>query len=156
MEKIIDILKREKELLGDVLSLAKEQRDVLAQKRGGADASKIAGRLETALGRFLATENEQVTFLKEKNSKTIDEWLSAQKSSAKREEAEKLLQEIKMVLRDLERITAASKMLLKKNMEFAGFTINVLNGVAADVTYAPEGDGKPEPLRGRKMFDQSI
>lgn len=156
MKEFIELLKREAELLDETKRLAEEQRDILARERGGAAAGKISEQLEPYLLALSAAEIKQTRLLEKYKEKTVAGLLEKQPASAERSEAEQLIKTVGMGLRDLGRITAASKELLRKNREYVGFTINVMNQVAADVTYAPAGENTPEPVRGRKMFDQSI
>lgn len=156
MEDIADILQQELTLVGSIKEKALAQQKALTVTRGGAAAGQLAEQLMQEMVKLSDIENKKEAILKDKDCKTISELLQKQPMSDKRQQAEQNLQDLQMVLTELDRIAAVSKKVLTKDMEFAGFTINVLNQVAADVTYAPEGASAAEPLRGKKMFDQSV
>ena len=156
MKEIIGILQQELDTIGIIREKSLAQQHALASRRGGADAGQISEQLMLEMTKLSTIETKKEDLLKEKQCKTVQELIMKQTPSVERHEAEQLLQDLQMVLKELEGITAVSKTLLVKDMEFVGFTINVLNQVTADVTYAPEGASATEPLRGRKMFDQSV
>lgn len=156
MQEIIALLKKEHDLARAILEKAHAQQTALSKQRGGAEAGKIAEELMNDISALSLAGEEQIRFLKIQQCETMKELLEKQPVSADRQQAEQYLAQLQMALKELERISAVSKKLLAKDMEFAGFTINVLNQVAADATYAPQGASGQEPLRGRKMFDQSV
>lgn len=156
MQEVIALLDKELEFVRDIKAKAEEQKTALTNQRGGATAGKIAEEIMMKLTALSQTGEEQTALLKNRQCETLNELIEKQPVSEQRTMAAEKLQILQMELRELERITTVSKKLLAKDMEFAGFTINVMNQVAADVTYAPQGESGPAPLRGKKMFDQSV
>lgn len=156
MQEIFVLLKKEYELAKIIKEKAHAQQEALSKQRGGAEAGKIAEEILLKLMALSKLSEEQATMLQTAKCSTMAELLARLPESAERKNAEQILTDLQMALKDLERISAVSKKLLAKDMEFAGFTINVLNQVAADTTYAPQGAAGQEPLRGKKMFDQSV
>lgn len=152
MKEIIDILRQQVILLMSLKKQAEEHREVL----------KVANPRETnRIGREIERTMIKLAELMKRQQQLVGDmevlaWLQAQPETPEREMAEKLLDKLWSLLLDTKVVSIGNRELLKRNIEFIDYNVNVMTQTSAGVTYgAPQGSGGGA-VQGRKMFEAGV
>ena len=154
MKEIIRILRQQLVLCQQLQSIVHQQRELL-KERSAADTSEFAKKMEPLLLELGKLDKQQKQQLAQGSARTMAELLGRQPASVERSLAVQLLQKTQRIMQDTREEGRKNDVLLRRNMEFIDYTINVLNQTTADAVYAPPG-AAAQAVRPRKMFDASI
>lgn len=154
MKDIIRILRQQLVLCQQLNSIVHQQRELL-KGHGAADTSGFAKKMEPLLLELGKLDKQQKQQLAQSSASTMAELLGRQPASVERSLAEQLLEKLQRIMQDTREEGRKNDVLLRRNMEFIDYTINVLNQTTTDAAYAPPG-AAAQAVRPRKMFDASI
>lgn len=160
MKEIIDILRQQLILTRNLKKQSDEERVALKTVKP-RDVHRVSREMESMLAKLAVLEKRQTQLL---NGMDIRQWLDKQPNSPEREMAEGLLQKLWDQLLELKVVTIGNRELLKRNIEYIDYNVNVMTQTTAGVTYgAPHGSGYGMsqqsggmPVQGKKMFEAGV
>ena len=155
LREIIEVLRQQYIICNRLGELADLQREHLmkGQAKGSAEVSTQIESLLPQLGKI---EKTKEAILAQAASRDVAALLEKQPSSREREMAVLLLDKLQEKLGELQKKSAQNDILLKKNMQFVDFSVNVMTQKSADTTYAATGTQGTDPVLGMKMFDADV
>lgn len=155
MKEIIEVLRQELILCSRILELSKLQQKILVRNEAD-EARSIAAKIEPLLSNLGKVEESKRQLLRQQQCDTIVDLLAKSYRNAEREMAIRLLEKLDKDMQELKAISAQNQSLLRRNMGYIDFSINVITQTAAGTTYASSGGQSAEPSSGMKMFDTNI
>lgn len=152
MKEIIDILRQQVILLMSLKKQAEEHREVL-KAANPRETNRIGREIERTMIKLAELMKRQQQLV---GDMEVLAWLQAQPETPEREMAEKLLDKLWTLLLDTKVVSIGNRELLKRNIEFIDYNVNVMTQTSAGVTYgAPQGSGGGA-VQGRKMFEAGV
>lgn len=151
MKEIIGIIRQRLVLITSMLKLVDEQKEAL-KHTDAKEISRTTKALEpyiTKLG-LLATRQRKLL-----NNVNIEDWLKQQPDSLEKQMSLSLLDKLMEQLAQLKLKTVVNKELLKRDIKYVDYNVNVMTQTSAGVTYGTSksqyGDGRP--VQGVSMFE---
>lgn len=151
MKEIIGIIRQRLVLITSMLKLVDEQKEAL-KHTDAKEISRTTKALEpyiTKLG-LLATRQRKLL-----NNVNIEDWLKQQPDSPEKQMSLSLLDKLMEQLAQLKLKTVVNKELLKRDIKYVDYNVNVMTQTSAGVTYGTSKsqycDGRP--VQGVSMFE---
>ena len=155
MKEIIEILRQQLILCGRILAISQKQQKQLVEHAATASGA-TAAEMEPLLASLQKSEANKDALLKKISGHDIAEFIRRQPKSMERDMAQRLLEKLQAVMGELKALNGHNRELLKRNMQYIDFNINVMTQAAAGTTYEATGGQPAQPDAGVKMFDTNI
>ena len=156
MKEIIEILRQELILCGEIDKLFAEMKNILQEQTSGSGVSEATHKLEGLMARLGQLEKRGLEKLAALGQPSMAVYLAAEPDSPAQSMALTLCGRVEEALQRLKNELAENQELLNRAKKFIDFNINVMTQTAADSTYAPPKRTAGAGQRGLKMFDQSV
>ena len=155
MKEIIEILRQQLILCGRILAISQKQQKHLVEHAAAASRA-VAAEMEPLLVSLQKSEANKDALLKKISGHDIAAFIRRQPKSMERDMAQRLLEKLQAVMAELKALNGHNQELLKRNMQYIDFNINVMTQAAAGTTYEATGGQPAQPDAGVKMFDTNI
>lgn len=151
MKEIIGIIRQRLVLITSMLKLVDEQKEAL-KHTDAKEISRTTKALEPYITKLGLLETRQQKLL---NNVSIEDWLKQQPDSPEKQMSLSLLDKLMEQLAQLKLKTVVNKELLKRDIKYVDYNVNVMTQTSAGVTYGTSksqyGDGRP--VQGVSMFE---
>ena len=159
MGEIIKLLKQQIDICRRLLQAVEQQRQGLCSGSGGL-MSRETKAMEVLLIELRHIEKRQALLLKGTATRDLSELLSRTAPSEERAAARRLLQDAGALMGEVREAVAMNGELLDRHMQYILFSLNVMAGTPADVTYdkpvKEQEKDKAQTNADTKMFDTSV
>ena len=155
MKEIIEILRQQLILCGRILEISQKQQQNLV-KHAAAASGAAAAEMEPLLVSLQKSEAAKIQLLRTLGIRDLSEAIAKQPTSREKEMALRLLEKLQQVMKGLKELNGHNQELLKRNMQYIDFNINVITQATAGTTYGASGGQPAQPDGGMKMFDTNI
>jgi flagellar biosynthesis/type III secretory pathway chaperone len=112
--------------------------------------------MEPLLVSLQKSEAAKIQLLRTLGIRDLSEAIAKQPTSREKEMALHLLEKLQQVMKGLKKLNGRNQELLKRNMQYIDFNINVITQATAGTTYGASGGQPAQPDGGMKMFDTNI
>ncbi|WP_462331686.1 flagellar export chaperone FlgN [Schwartzia sp. (in: firmicutes)] len=155
MDEIIKILRAELALSMKLEAAAQAQREALKANLDGRRVSETTQTVDGLLRQLSVFEKQKEDLLKKAGCESVNEFLKHQPYSKEKMEAKDYLGRLTELLEKIRKIGSGSRLLLKNDMEYLTFSLNVMTQSQAGPGY----DDTEQPdaaIQGKKLFDRSV
>jgi hypothetical protein len=138
-----------------MLEISRKQQKSLVDQ-ATADPAATAAVLEPLLVSLQKSEEEKTKLLQRLGTQNLVAAIGRYPDSLEQDMAFRLLAKLQSVMSELQSLSGQSQELLKRNMQYIDFNINVVTRTTTGTTYGASG-GQPTQSDGAvKMFDTNI
>lgn len=155
MDEIIRILRAELALSIKLGEAAQAQREALKSNLDGRRVMETTQTVDGLLRQLTTFEKQKEELLQKASCSTMAELLKRQPYSKEKMEAKGYISRLAELLDKLRGMSSGSRKLLKNDMEYLTFNLNVMTQAQAGPGYE-ESDKPDASIQGKKLFDRSV
>ncbi len=155
LERIESLLKAELSLTLRLYEQSEAQKKALKENLNGKAVSEATEAIEKTLREMEAHEKNKAALLAEMSADNIEDVVGRMPYSKEKTRVRQYMKRLRDLLEKMRRVVESSRSLLKKDMEYLTFSLNVMTEASAAPGYGTP-DAPEQATQGRKLFDQSI
>ncbi len=155
LERIESLLKAELSLTLRLYEQSEAQKKALKENLNGKAVSEATEAIEKTLREMEAHEKNKAALLAEMSADNIEDVVGRMPYSKEKTRVRQYMKRLRDLLEKMRRVVESSRSLLKKDMEYLTFSLNVMTAASAAPAYGTP-DAPEQATQGRKLFDQSI
>ena len=153
--RIESLLKSELSLTLRLYEQAETQKKALKENLNGKAVSEATEAIEKTLRELEAHEKNKTALLSELDADNIEAVVGRMPYSKEKTRVRQQMKRLSDLLEKMQDVVESSKTLLKKDMDYLNFSLNVMTAASAAPGYGTP-DAPEQATQGRKLFDQSI
>ena len=153
--RIESLLKSELSLTLRLYEQAETQKKALKENLNGKAVSDATEAIEKTLRELEAHEKNKKALLTELDADNIEAVVGRMPYSKEKTRVRQQMKRLGDLLEKMQDVVESSKTLLKKDMDYLNFSLNVMTAASAAPGYGTP-DAPEQATQGRKLFDQSI
>lgn len=153
--RIESLLKSELSLTLRLYEQAETQKKALKENLNGKAVSEATEAIEKTLRELEAHEKNKTALLSELDAYNIEAVVGRMPYSKEKTRVRQQMKRLGDLLEKMQDVVESSKTLLKKDMDYLNFSLNVMTAASAAPGYGTP-DAPEQATQGRKLFDQSI
>ena len=153
--RIESLLKSELSLTLRLYEQAETQKKALKENLNGKAVSDATEAIEKTLRELEAHEKNKTALLSELDADNIEAVVGRMPYSKEKTRVRQQMKRLGDLLEKMQDVVESSKTLLKKDMDYLNFSLNVMTAASAAPGYGTP-DAPEQATQGRKLFDQSI
>ncbi len=155
LDRIESLLKAELSLTLRLYEQAETQKKALKENLNGKAVSEATEAINKTLRELDANENNKKALLTEMQADDIEAVVGRMPYSQEKTRVRQQMKRLGDLLEKMRGVVESSRSLLKKDMEYLNFSLNVMTAASAAPAYGTP-DAPEQATQGRKLFDQSI
>ena len=155
LERIESLLKAELSLTLRLYEQSKAQKKALKENLNGKAVSEATKAIEKTLREMEAHEKNKAALLAEMQADDIEAVVGRMPYSKEKTRVRQQMKRLGDLLGKMRGIVESSRSLLKHDMDYLTFSLNVMTAASAAPAYRTP-DAPEQATQGRKLFDQSI
>ena len=155
LERIESLLKAELSLTLRLYEQSEAQKKALKENLNGKAVSEATEAIEKTLREMEAHEKNKAALLAELKVDNIEAVVGRMPYSQGKTRVRQQMKRLGDLLEKMRGVVESSRGLLKKDMEYLTFSLNVMTAASASPAYGTP-DAPEQATQGRKLFDQSI
>lgn len=155
LDRIESLLKAELSLTLRLYEQAETQKKALKENLNGKAVSEATEAINKTLRELDAYENDKKALLTEMQADDIEAVVGRMPYSQEKTRVRQQMKRLGDLLEKMRGVVESSRGLLKKDMEYLNFSLNVMTAASAAPAYGTP-DAPEQATQGRKLFDQSI
>ena len=155
LDRIESLLKAELSLTLRLYEQAETQKKALKENLNGKAVSEATEAINKTLRELDAYENNKKALLTEMQADDIEAVVGRMPYSQEKTRVRQQMKRLGDLLEKMRGVVESSRGLLKKDMEYLNFSLNVMTAASAAPAYGTP-DAPEQATQGRKLFDQSI
>jgi len=155
LERIESLLKAELSLTLRLYEQSEAQKKALKENLNGKAVSEATEAIEKTLREMEAHEKNKAALLAEMQADDIEAVVGRMPYSKEKTRVRQQMKRLKDLLEKMRGVVESSRILLKKDMDYLTFSLNVMTAASAAPGYGTP-DAPEQATQGRKLFDQSI
>ena len=156
MDEIIRILRAELALCMKLEAAAQAQREALKANLDGRRVTETTQTVDGLLRQISVFEKQKEELLQKAGCASMTELLKHQPYSKKKMEAKEYMNRMTELFQRIRNIGSANKLLLKNDMEYLTFSLNVMTQSQAGPGYDDTESPDKAAIQGKKLFDRSV
>lgn len=153
--RIESLLKSELSLTLRLYEQAETQKKALKENLNGKAVSDATEAIEKTLRELEAHEKNKTALLSDLDADNIEAVVGRMPYSKEKTRVRQQMKRLGDLLEKMQHVVESSKTLLKKDMDYLNFSLNVMTAASAAPGYGTP-DAPEQATQGRKLFDQSI
>lgn len=155
LDRIESLMKAELSLTLRLYEQSEAQKKALKENLNGKAVSEATEAIEKTLREMEAHEKSKAALLTEMHADTIEDVVGRMPYSKEKTRVRQQMKRLKDLLEKMRGVVESSRILLKKDMDYLTFSLNVMTAASAAPGYGTP-DAPEQATQGRKLFDQSI
>ena len=155
LERIESLLKAELSLTLRLYEQAEAQKKALKENLNGKAVSEATEAIDKTLHELEAYEKNKAALLAEMKADDIEAVVGRMPYSQEKTRVRQQMKRLGDLLEKMQSVVESSRSLLKKDMDYLNFSLNVMTAASASPAYGTP-DAPEQATQGRKLFDQSI
>ena len=155
LERVESLLKTELSLALRLYEQAKAQKDALKENLNGKAVSEATEALNATLRALESHEKNKAALLAEMGAESIEAIVGRMPYSKEKTRVRQQMKRLGDLLGKMRGIVESSRSLLKHDMDYLTFSLNVMTAASAAPGYGTP-DAPEKATQGKKLFDQSV
>ena len=155
LERIESLLKAELSLTLRLYEQSETQKKALKENLNGKAVSEATEAINKTLRELEAHEKNKTALLAELEADNVEAVVGRMPYSQEKTRVRQQMKRLGDLLEKMQSVVESSRSLLKKDMEYLTFSLNVMTEASAAPGYGTP-DAPEQATQGRKLFDQSI
>ena len=155
LDRIESLMKAELSLTLRLYEQSEAQKKALKENLNGKAVSEATEAIEKTLREMEVHEKSKAALLTEMHADTIEDVVGRMPYSKEKTRVRQQMKRLKDLLEKMRGVVESSRILLKKDMDYLTFSLNVMTAASAAPGYGTP-DAPEQATQGRKLFDQSI
>ncbi len=155
LDRIEDMLRAELSLTLRLYEQAEAQKKALKENLNGKAVTEATAAAEKTLRELAAYEKEKAALLAELGAGNVEDVVGRMPYSKEKTRVRQQMKRLADLLTKMRDVVETSRGLLKRDMDYLNFSLNVMTAASASPAYGA-GEAPEQATQGRKLFDQSI
>ena len=155
LERIESLLKAELSLTLRLYEQSETQKKALKENLNGKAVSEATEAINKTLRELEAHEKNKTALLAELEADNVEAVVGRMPYSQEKTRVRQQMKRLGDLLEKMQSVVESSRSLLKKDMDYLNFSLNVMTAASAAPAYGTP-DAPEQATQGRKLFDQSI
>lgn len=155
LDRIESLLKAELSLALRLYEQAETQKKALKENLNGKAVTEATDAINATLRALEAHEKGKAALLAELGEESVEAVVGRLPYSKEKTRVRQQMKRLKDLLEKMRGVVESSRALLKKDMDYLTFSLNVMTAASAAPAYGTP-DAPEQATQGKKLFDQSV